>query len=196
LIEFALKLMSQVHSEPITAFRAGSFSSNQDTFRALSHVGMPFDSSIHALLDCSAVGMRASHDVLRVQNINGVRVFPLTMFRDGIGRTRPAQIGACSYSEFRDALESAQQNGNENFVILSHNFEMLKQGQSVPDPTVVSRFRNLCEYLGRNRETLETSGFCASPNTDSQSGIATLPNAKLKNTLIRYAEQALRRVAG
>jgi peptidoglycan/xylan/chitin deacetylase (PgdA/CDA1 family) len=196
LIKFALELIGQVCSEPITAFRAGSFSCNRDTFRALTHLRVPFDSSIHALMDCSAVGMRETHDVFRAQTIDGVHVLPLTMFDDGFRRTRPAQIGACSYGELRSALESAQQQGNDHFVILSHNFEMLKQGQSVPDLTVVRRFTNLCEYLGRNRLSLATSSFSMPTDLAAPDADACVPVATISDTITRYAEQAIRRLAG
>ncbi len=84
--------------------------------------------------------------------LNDITVLPITLFRDGSGRLRPAQVGSASFPEIRAALESAHAAGNEHFVILAHNFEMLKVGKSVPDPFVVRRFGKLCSYLRENAD--------------------------------------------
>ena len=77
-------------------------------------------------------------------------------------------------------------------MILSHNFELLNKRRDRPDTVVVSRFRKLCAFLDRNRDSFNVRGFEGlSPN------LATLQPAPLKSpvwkTAMRVLEQAGRR---
>ncbi|MBK9685528.1 MAG: hypothetical protein IPO59_20395 [Betaproteobacteria bacterium] len=109
--------------------------------------------------------------------IEGVEVFPVTVMADGFGRLRAAQVNGCSFAEMRSALLLAQQSGVEHFVIVSHNFDMLRSGSTAPDWTVVRRFEALCRFLAERKD------LCMSSLSDHP-----LPTAR------RWAEQALRRV--
>jgi len=68
----------------------------------------------------------------------------------------------------RNALESAADNGTRHFVILSHNFEMLRQGRSEPDGIVVRRFEALCAFLAAHRDKFEVSTLSPAPTIDTQ----------------------------
>lgn len=196
LIELGKKLLTEAGGGEAIAFRAGSFAANADTYRALNRCGIHLDSSLNLVHSDSGLDLRGKLDFSRPQRVEGVSILPMTVFRDGTGRLRPAQVGACSFGELRDALESAAIAGVEHFVLLSHNFEMMKQGRSEPDTIVVRRFEKLCEYLADNRDryqirTLQDHGDIAISDTDQ-----LLPAAGLMATLQRHGEQALRRIAG
>ena len=124
----------------------------------------------------------------------GVTTFPVTVMKDGFGKNRHAQVGACSFNEMRDALLSAQRAGHRDFVVVSHNFEMLKPRSQEPDSIVVSRFERLCAYLSQHRDRFDVSTLTKCPIL-----ISTPPNSALAQvgtgaTLLRYGEQAMRRV--
>jgi hypothetical protein len=77
-------------------------------------------------------------------------------------------------------------------LILFHSFELLNRTRIRPDTVVVSRFRKLCAFLDRNRDSFNVRGFEGlSPNP------VTLQPAPLKSpvwrTALRILEQAGRR---
>lgn len=195
LIKLGRELLASVGCDAITAFRAGSFASNHDTYRALDSLGIRIDSSLHAVLPQSAPDLRGLIDFYHPLDFEQVRILPMTVFKDGFGRSRPAQIGACGFSEMRDAITSAQKNGTEHFVILSHNFEMLKQGRNGPDMWVVSRLEQLCAFLERQRDTIDV---CTLSNGDVRFDTTRNPPlacASMASTLRRHGEQAMRRLS-
>jgi hypothetical protein len=112
---------------------------------------------------------------------------------DGLGRQRHAQLGACSSGEMVSAIECAERAGWEHFVILAHNFELLKVGSAEPDPVVVARFERLCRYLGRRAKDLPTTGFRQLEGKSSPVDVP-LPRVPLRSTLQRYSEQLVRRL--
>jgi hypothetical protein len=56
-------------------------------------------------------------------------------------------------------LWQALERGQDSFVILSHNFELLTRKKDRPDNIVVERFRRLCAFLDRNRDSFQVCGF-------------------------------------
>ncbi|HQE39708.1 MAG TPA: hypothetical protein PLC55_10460 [Zoogloea sp.] len=196
LIRLGLDLMAQVGCDEITAFRAGSFASNADTYRALRTCGIGIDSSLNEVCADSAPDLRGTLDFTRPQAFEGVNILPMTVFRDGTGRLRPAQLGACSFAELRQALESAYQAKTEHFVILSHNFEMLRQGSSVPDGIVVRRFERLCRFLAARRDQFAVTSMRMLPTSEPDAAVLSLPVAGLPATLWRHGEQLARRILG
>jgi len=196
LLRLGLDLLAQTGCDKITAFRAGSFACNHDTYRALRQVGIGIDSSLHAVLPWSGEDLRDQLDFFNPVEFEQVQILPLTVFRDGIGRLRPAQIGACSFAELRDAMNTAADNQTEHFVVLSHNFEMLKQGRSEPDLLVAARFESLCAFLAKQRGRMNVSALSHLPITVGKTPAPPLARAGLPATLRRHGEQAIRRVLG
>jgi hypothetical protein len=196
LLKLGRRLLADAGCDGITAFRAGSFACNHDTYRALSKEGIGIDSSLHAILPESGLDLHDRLDFFHPTELEGVQILPLTVFRDGLGRLRPAQVGACGFQELRDAIESAVNNGTEHFVILSHNFEMLKQNSSEPDSWVATRFEKLCAFLAGERGRLDVTTLTG-PNVAISSRLnPQLADASLPATLRRHGEQAIRRISG
>jgi peptidoglycan/xylan/chitin deacetylase (PgdA/CDA1 family) len=191
LLQFGLQLLRAHAKGTVTAFRAGSYAANRDTYRALADVGLLVDSSLNRASADSGPGLHERTDPRSGLLIDGVSVYPVTVFKDGMGKDRPAQVGACGLLELRQALERAHEAGQPDFVIVSHNFEMLKPGRSEPDPIVVRRFERLCRYLAEHRDRYDTCGFAAN-GADEQ------PRPELRvgmvPTLMRLAAQAARRL--
>jgi len=183
-------LLEQALRKPVDVFRAGSFAANRDTFRALSRCGFKLDSSLNSVFDYSDGTIEGVDNFGSERVIEGVRCFPVTVYRDGLGRKRPAQLNGSSFGELRDALIDAQRRGVRHFVIVSHNFEMLKPGSSEPDWFVVRRFEALCRFLGQRREDLHVGPFidCVpAPALESR------PQVQPWSTARRVAEQLVRR---
>lgn len=195
LIAHGLRLMQEVGAGPINAFRSGSFACNDDTFPAVAANGLAFDSSINPTLDVSQPDKvrDARAGYCEPFTFEGLGLYPMSVFRDGFGRTRHAQLGACSARELCEAMQGAERGGWEAFVLLSHNFELMIPDQSEPDNIVVKRFARLCRFLAENRDAMPTAGFHDLSPPAAPRGLSP-PRAGLVATTIRYAEQALRRL--
>ncbi len=196
LIELGRRLLFEAGGGMATAFRAGSFSANADTYRALDHVGIRIDSSLNKVHPDSGKDLRGRIEFFHPLEFENVRILPMTVFRDGTGRLRPAQVGACGFAELQGALETAFSQGMKHFVVLSHNFEMLKQGRSEPDNIVVGRFERLCKYLAAHPECYEVATLAESPNIELAMSSLPIPSTTFLATMVRRGEQALRRVLG
>ena len=192
LIGFAKKLLEDAGSGPINTFRAGSFAANGDTYAALHKNSILYDSSLNRCYPISGPDLRVARDFMSPFDINAVSTFPVTVFKDGFGRERPAQIGSCSVGELKDALIDAIDGGMNDFVLLSHNFEMLKPDSVQPDWIVVRRFECLCEFLANQAATMPTGGFKALPALVSPAH--RLPNVSRISTFNRHVGQLVRRL--
>ena len=208
LIRHARRMLEAAGSGPIKAFRSGSFAANRDTFDALQRNSIWLDTSLNRCHDISAPDLRSQHRLDAPFSLCGVSTFPVMVFKDGFGSDRPAQVGACSFGEMRDTLWSAYQGGVRDYVVVSHNFEMLKPGSCKPDWVVVKRFEQLCAFLAAHRSEFEVRGFDddlqLSAQTDAQHALKlggpdtkliTQPKASATSTVRRYAEQLQRRLA-
>lgn len=193
LIGHGLRLLHEVGATTPTAFRSGSFACNDDTFPAIAANGLRFDSSINRTLPVSNPGIMQPPAAGLCEPFSnaGLELYPMTIFRDGFGRMRHAQIGACSTRELIDAMQSAKISSWPTFIVLSHNFELMVPNGPVPDTIVVKRFEGLCRFLAGNRETLPTAGFNDLQPTLPVRGLP-LPHAGKFSTSVRYVEQALR----
>lgn len=196
LIHHAKTLLENALGKPVSAFRAGSYAINEDTFLALATNGIAIDSSINRCYDISAPDLVCEHGATAPFAINGVITYPVTVFRDGFGRERPAQIGACGFGEMRQALESAREKGCGDFVIVSHNFEMLKPGRMDPDFVVVRRFERLCRFLAENLNAMPVNSFTGQASAALSIGRDHLPQTGISSTAWRLAEQVARRMLG
>jgi peptidoglycan/xylan/chitin deacetylase (PgdA/CDA1 family) len=204
LIAYASALLQSAGSGPITAFRAGSFAANLDTFEALRQNGIKVDSSLNRCYGVSGEDIRDKYGLDAPFTINQVRAYPVTVFTDGLGRDRPAHVAACSFSEMKDALWSAKEAGASDFVVVSHNFEMLKPGSSAPSWIVVRRFERLCAYLAQHRIEFPVGAYATADHAttdhapaDRTSAMDTTvhpPSARLASTLQRHVEQLVCRI--
>jgi peptidoglycan/xylan/chitin deacetylase (PgdA/CDA1 family) len=190
LIAWGRNALETALGRPVTTFRAGSYAANADTYCALAALGLRIDSSLNACLRYDD-GSIADAQFLAVQSeIDGVRQIPVTVFRDGRGQLRPAHVSGCGLTELRSALLQARAAGQAHFVLVSHNFELLKPGSVEVDRIVLRRFEGLCAFLAA--EGFDVAPFTASDGLPAQQQDLRLP---LLPTLRRLAEQAWRRIA-
>ena len=129
-----------------------------------------------------------------VRSIDGVISYRVTVFRDGFGRLRPCNVGACGSSELQQVLLDAQRRNVRNFVIVSHNFEMLKPGSSDRDLFVVARFKKLCRFLADRPDLFEVGSYPVGEPIDTAPTREPRPQASLMPTAWRFVEQTARRL--
>jgi hypothetical protein len=193
LIGKGLRLLQDAGAGDITAFRAGNFGFNKDSLTALATHGVRFDSSYNACAMGPTSGLRPGETLVEPVRVGDVMEYPVTVFRDGLGRLRPMQINACSWSEMEEVLWGALEASRRSVVIVSHSFELLDGTRSRPDRTAVRRFRSMCEFLDRHRDSFRARGFARlhGEGVDPQPEPLTVP---LHKTAWRLAEQGLRRL--
>jgi hypothetical protein len=192
LIEAGASLLMKAGAIEINAFRAGNFGFNVDTLRALAASRIAFDSSYNATKFGPASGMMPSTLVVEPTACEGVFEYPMTVFKDGMGSLRHVALTACSYGEMEGLLWQALEDRRSSFVILCHNFELLSPSKTRPDEIVVDRFRRLCRFLDRNRDSFRVCGFRGlSPRVVTTQPVPLTMN--LWRTATRMLEQAYRR---
>lgn len=194
LIAYGKRLLMEAGVDTITAFRAGSFAANRATFTALERNDIYLDSSLNSYYAMSGPDMRSDGEFLAPVQVGSVSSHPVTVFRDGFGRVRPAQLAGCGFSELKEVLCAAQKIGMEEVVIVSHNFELLKSSSSRPDRIVVRRFERFCSFLAERRITMPTVGFGSGLRATSGGTSSGLPTAGALATARRHAAQFIRRI--
>ncbi|MGB5832304.1 MAG: polysaccharide deacetylase [Thiohalocapsa sp.] len=193
LIRIGRDLLGAAGATPINAFRAGSFGINPGTWKALHDLRIPFDSSYNGMWMPDFATRKSYGSMHQPRRIEGVWEYPLSLFIGASGRTRHAQLGACSYRELAWLLWQAAEQSWESVVILSHNFELLNQSKTRPDPIVDQRFQRLCTLLQRNDDVFDTVGF-HDLKPRSKIDVGPPPRSTLNLTAERWLEQAWRRV--
>jgi hypothetical protein len=200
LIAKGLENLRACGAREITAFRAGNCAANFDTLRALHRIGIPRDSSYNISYLHSDCGLRTNRPLLQPGVLEGVQEFPISFFQDWPGHHRPVQVAACSTAEIQAALSTAHAYGWRSFVVISHSFEMLKgrhtpNAKIRPDHRVVQRFRELCSFLGANKDRFRTSVFSDAPTISAEAGDDTAQplRSNVIRTGWRYVEQVSRR---
>ena len=193
LIDAGKRLLLHAGGGDIAAFRAGSFGFNKDTLFALRANNIPFDSSYNATAFGLDSGVFPGVTIVDAIECEGIFEYPMTVFNDGTRSLRHAQLTACSYEEMEGLLWQALETERKSFVILSHNFELLNEAKTRPDAVVVERFRNLCSFLDRNRDSFRVCGF---DGLQAQVGLTQPPPlaSPLWKTGARMIEQAYRRL--
>lgn len=189
LLELGAELLRRSGANGVNAFRAGSFGLGPETFAAARTAGFEFETSFNP---SSAHPINARSRYLRPTVVDGVGVYPLTVFRDGVGRIRQAQLGACSLAELESCLWSAKAAGYRAVVILSHNFELMSANKDQPDRVVVQRFEGLCRFLAEHRDSFSVRGFAGLKQPVGAAESTLLPSAGFGATARRYVEQAAR----
>jgi hypothetical protein len=195
LIGLGAGMLRRAGAPHFNAFRAGNFGFNRDTLRALAANGIAIDSSYNALMYGADSGVMPGVMLTAPVMCEGVCEYPMTVFRDGVGKLRHAQLTAISHREMERLLWDSLNRGDTDFVILSHNFELLNAARNAPDDIVISRFRKICCFLDKHRNSFQVCGFRGAPmrSNHRQPDLLTV---SLWRTGGRIIEQAYRRKYG
>ena len=170
------------------AFRAGSYSANDDTIDALAALGFAYDSSHNGSEHPwpSAIGL--PRDRIAPVAHRGLIELPVTLIEDRAGNLRHFQICALSAAEMRAALGHAESSAHAAVVIVSHGFELANRAGTRVNRIHRSRFDSLCALLAERRETLPTQHFADRPALALDQHDRPLGPSTLR-TRLRQAEQ-------
>lgn len=191
LLDQARALLMMAGAPRPTAFRAGNFGANDDTLRALSALGVRYDSSFNPAFLEGECDIDLPPQTPPFAEHLGVGIIPVSTIEDRPGSIRAVQLCALSAWEMRDALSHAADEKWPCFTIVSHSFELLSRDRSRANPIVVRRFQAMCRNIAEHNR-LEPVGFDALTPRTSRS-LTKLP-VNLVRTAMRYGEQAVSRI--
>ncbi len=173
----------------VKAFRAGSFGFNVDTLSALRGNDIFVDSSYNACVMGLESNFMPGEIITEAVHYNGVYEVPMTVYYDRPGHLRHAQLCACSFKEMEGLLWRALEQGRHNFTILSHNFELLHRSFNRPDAIVIDRFKKLCEFLDKHRDSFTTCDF-----SNYQGPVVETQPPPLNSSIYRTGQRMLEQV--
>lgn len=195
LLDYARSVLIAAGAPAPVAFRAGNYGANDDTLRALSAIGMHFDTS-HcpgiAPSDCAISLGRDDRDPVAHC---GVTEVPVGCIAGPGGNLRHFQLTAITDFEIVAALRHATRIGRPTMTLVSHSFELLSRDRRRINNVVKRRFERVCAAL-EAMPGVETATYASCPpqaDAIAPSSHRTLPHNPLR-TMHRYAEQALSNV--
>ena len=188
LLALGRDLLVEAGAPSPTAFRAGNYGANEDTLRALSDVGIGWDSSYNAAHLGGDCQIDLPPDVKDVTQHRGVRVCPIGMIEDRPGTLRHAQLCALSASEMRQALLHGAREQAQFFTVVSHSFELFVRKTRRGHPLMASRFRSLCRMIAEE-DRLVSGGFHRLEECGRTRGAKPL-SANMPRRVMRMAIQA------
>jgi hypothetical protein len=199
LIDHGVETLSRAGAGRIVAFRAGNAGASLATLRAARRSGIPFDSSYFAPHLNKACRLPSNPELSHATRLEGVIEIPITWFRDGLGRIRPAQLCACSSGEFEHLLTEAWRRGWCVVTLLLHSFELVRRRSPERMQTIIRlhdhRLVRLCQLLASNSDKFISTTF-GELDAEKIAGDATPPclSSSLGRTMRRYVEQVAGRV--
>lgn len=170
------------------AFRAGSYSANDETLDALAALGFAYDSSHNGSENPWPSAIDLPRDRIAPVAHRGLIELPVTLIEDRAGNLRHFQICALSSAEMRAALGHAEASAHAAVVIVSHGFELANRAGTRINRIHRSRFDSLCALLAARRETLPTMHFADRPRLALDHDDRPLGPSALR-TCLRQAEQ-------
>ena len=189
ILEYARDALVSAGAPPPVAFRAGNYGANDDTLRALSELGIGYDSS-----HCPALPEGDCRISLGPQDLDPIRhagliEVPVGSIAEIGGGQRHAQITALTLAEMRAAVRHARDTGRESYTFVTHSFELINRRTLAVNRIVRRRFEGLLRSLKQMRR-VHTGTFRDNPPplTAPDETPELLPPSTLRTTY-RYAEQ-------
>lgn len=192
LLEIGSSLLRNAEVRNICACRAGNFGMGRDTITAVGKAGLRFDASYNQCFITPTENPLPNGYLLQPARLGNVIEYPASLIRNGRS-LRHLQLGACSFGEMKAALWAAHDAGWQSVVILAHNFDLMNRAKNGPDRVLVRRFRKLCEFLDRHRDTFRTTWFNDLDDRVADRQPEALAVGRYPRA-VRHAEQAWRRL--
>jgi hypothetical protein len=199
LIDQGLENLSRAGAGSIIAMRAGNAGASIATLRATRRSGIAIDSSYFAPHLDGVCRLPSDPELSHPASLEGIIEVPITWFRDGFNRIRPAQLCACSIGEFEHILKDAWSRGWRVVTLLLHSFELVRRRLPEQPQKIMRlhdhRFLELCRLLERNSDKFVSATF---GELDLKAIVGDVGPGCLRSplgqTIRRYGEQAAGRL--
>jgi hypothetical protein len=194
LLDYARTILMAAGAPAPIAFRAGNYGANDDTLRALSALGIAYDSSHCPGMAQSDCAISLGPDDRAPMQYYGVIEVPIACIEaHGTGQ-RHGQITALSASEILCAVQHAKACNVPGLHLVSHSFELMSRDRQKSNWVVKHRFEKLCSGLSAMKAiTIATYADFAPRVSDAGQKMPILPHSWLR-TAPRLAEQAVSNV--
>lgn len=150
ILTYARDVLIAAGAPPPVAFRAGNYGANDDTLRALTELGLTYDTShTPALPDACRISL--GPEVRDPIEHLGLIEVPVGTIGTLGGGQRHAQITALTLAEMTAAVRHARDEGREAFVLVSHSFELINRRRLAVNRVVRRRFTGLVRDLAAMR---------------------------------------------
>uniref|UniRef100_UPI0035CBDC88 polysaccharide deacetylase n=1 Tax=uncultured Sphingomonas sp. TaxID=158754 RepID=UPI0035CBDC88 len=163
LIVGATELLVAAGAPHPIAFRAGSYSANDNTLRALATLGFRYDASHNGSEHPWPSAIDLPERQIAPLRHKGLIEVPVTVIEERPGALRNFQICALSVGEMRAALDHAQAFDHAAVTIISHGFELANRAGTRPNAVHVRRFDALCSLLAERADAMPTVHFADRP---------------------------------
>jgi hypothetical protein len=180
ILNYARDVLIAAGAPAPLAFRAGNYGANDDTLRALSELGLVYDSSHTPALPQAcriSLGQETRDPLLH----RGMIEVPVGTIGTLDGGQRHAQITALTLAEMLAAVRHARTEGRETFVLVSHSFELINRRLLMVNKVVRRRFSGLVRDLAGMRG-VSTATFRDDP---PRLAISTEPSQPVPATALR-----------
>lgn len=162
LIDYARSVLMAAGAPKPVAFRAGNYGANDDTCRALAHLGFTHESSHPpGIADSACAISLTSEDRQPVKHCGLIQV-PIGCIETFGGELRHAQITALSAMEMKAAFKHAKRHGVEAFTLVSHSFELLCRQREKINMIIRRRFEALCKAIAK-MDGVSTGTYAENP---------------------------------
>lgn len=148
LLDYARGVLVSAGAPAPVAFRAGNYGANDDTLRALAHIGLAFDTSHCPGIAGSLCDISLTAQDRAPMRHCGVTEVPIGCIAAPGAGLRHAQLTALSAGEILAALAHARAQHVAGFTLVSHSFELLSRDRTRINQIVRRRFEHLCAALG------------------------------------------------
>jgi hypothetical protein len=189
ILAYARETLMAAGAPAPAAFRAGNYGANDDTLRALSTLGITYDSSHCPALVGGACQISLGSDDRDPVLHHGIIEVPAGTIGTLGGGQRHAQITALTLAEMLAAITHARDNGRESFTLVSHSFELINRRKLAVNKIVRRRFTGLVHALATMRR-IATGAYADNPPPPSCPARPSQPlPASALRTGQRLAEQ-------
>jgi hypothetical protein len=199
LIDQGLENLSVAGAGRIVALRAGNAGANLATLRAARHSGIAIDSSYFAPHLNGVCLLPPEPEIPHPIRLEGIVEVPISWFRDGMGRIRPAQLCACSIGELDHLFSEAWSQDWRVITVLMHSFELVRRRSPERTQTVRRlhdyRLDRLCRLIAANNGKFVSTTFRELDLDEISADVAPFClRSSLGQTVRRYCEQAAGRL--
>jgi hypothetical protein len=195
LIDRGLENLSRAGAGPINALRAGNAGASTATLRAARRCGIMIDSSYFAPRLNDICRLPSDPELSHPARLEGIIEVPITWFRDGLNRIRPAQLCACSIRELEHILKNAWSRNWRVVTLLMHSFELVRRQSPVKPQKVMrlheKRLRQLCQLMETNGDKFISATFGELDRDNIVGDVAPgCLRSPFDRTIRRFCEQA------
>ena len=190
ILSYARDVLVAAGAPKPVAFRAGNYGANDDTLRALAHLGLGYDSShCPGIADSDCRISLSPDDRLPLEHC-GVTEVPVGCVAGPEGSLRHFQLTALTERELIAALRHASDCGHPSMTLVSHSFELLSRDRRIMNHILKRRFERFCATLGDMEDVRSATYSSEPPKPCVHVSPEPLPHSVMRSTF-RLAEQAL-----